>query len=787
MSLPALANPCTTARPRSTLGSWRRYDLAFLVLSLALVALVFGSALTGRSLLAPLDLGADFYTHYHWLDPQADHIPQNHYVVDVFDHELPRQYTVYQALRRGEFPWWDPYTDYGRPLVAEAHIGATDPLRMALYYVLPFPLAYNWSKVLSSLLLGLGAYLLLRSLGFAGWISVGCALAYQFASNHFLFQTPLCVTSTFAYYGLLWWAWARLSAGFSWGHFTAAALLCACAVMAGNQQTHAYLAIFTLCFLAGYGFKRRESWKRLLLSVGGSGLVGCLIALPVLVAQIELFMLMVRSPGLGASKLSWLAGFGPPLAFFPWLAGTFRTLDAARLTGFNSLGFSLYIGTVALALAGGGAALYATRRAASGALRTALLLVLAYGLICWPPLLNFLYTRCSDLAVLGLTVSSAYGLQALAGESLGRRARQLIGGLCLLSLGGFLAANALAFLVLPRVEARLERYVADRDRNNPALPSVPEFRRFQVANLGREISLRNPETVAAVLGALGLLLVLRSRRETGGRFQVVLMQGLMAVNLIPLLLFAHRFMVRSPVEEWHRLLQADSLQARLAAELGSQFRIQDSGGRFERLYPGALPELFRVHSTQGYTSFPLPRIDQECKKLGLKLANSDLDEDGAVTTPGSQAPVLHPPPSGTSRFQWETGLGRSVSVVEESLNRVTVRVAAGPPGRLVRTDRYYPGWQLEQPQGLTSRLLGKSLLAVDVPAGRVTLTFAYVPRLLGLTLPLSLTALAGCLGAGCWGLFRALKLRANGATGTGGPSRVQAPQDPAQGIQPGHG
>lgn len=742
----------TQQRPAST---WR-YDLAFLTLSLGLVVFVFGDALTGKSLLAPLDLAADFYSQYKWLDPKADGIPKNHYVVDMLDHELPRQYLIFQALRRGEFPWWDPYTDYGRPLVAEAHIGGTDPVRMALYYVLPFELAYNWSKVISSLLFGFGGYWLLRSMGFAGWINVGCGLAYQFASNHILFQTPLSVTSTFAYYALLWCAWARLAAGFNGRHFIAAVLLSACAVLAGNQQSHAYFAIFTFCFLLGYGLKNREGWKRLMPCTLGSVLLGCLIALPVLTAQIELFLLCRRAPGLGGSPLAWLTGFAAPLALFPWLTGTFRTLDAGRVLGFSAIGFCLYIGSAALALAGGGAAFYANRKPGAGAIRTALLLVLAYGVICVTPLLKVLYTRSSDLAVLGLVILSAYALDCMVSGQLGKWPRRVMAFLCLACLGAFMLANAAAFLVVPRIEGKLQRYVLERDQNNAVLPSVPAFRRFQVANLQHEISCANPETVAAVLGAVGLLFVLWNvRAPVGSRRDVLLLQAVLAVNLLPLLLFAHRFVVRQPVQLWERLLSEDSPQTRLAHLLGSQYRFEDPGARFDHIYPGALAQLYGVHSTIGYTSFPLPGISEEAKSLGLSLANADAGEEWPAPGSASQMPVLKPPPSGTSRFQWATPMQRSVNVIRESLNRVTIQIAHGTAGMLVRTDRYYPGWRVSQPNDMPFRILGSSLLTVQVPPEETTITFTYTPRFMRSTLPVSLVALAGCLATGFWWLLAA--------------------------------
>ena len=52
-------------------------------------------------------------------------------------------------------PWWDPYNYGGRPLLADAHINGTDPVRCLAYWLLPFELAYNWTLIGHSLLAGI--------------------------------------------------------------------------------------------------------------------------------------------------------------------------------------------------------------------------------------------------------------------------------------------------------------------------------------------------------------------------------------------------------------------------------------------------------------------------------------------------------------------------------------------------------------------------------------------------------------------------------------------------------
>jgi len=737
--------------PAPTRAPWH-YHAAFAALSLILTWFIYAGAVTGRDLLAPLDLGPIFNPTYKWVNPDVGKEPANHYESDIYSHELPRQFAIYQALRRGEFPWWEPYTQNGRPLVADAHISGTDPIRLGLYCFLPFETAYNWSKIIPTLLCGLGAYLLLRRLGFMGWIAVFSALAYQFAANHFE-QTPLSVLSSFAYYALLWWAWDSLVENFRGWLFALSAWLAASIFLAGNQQSHAYFALFTMCFLVGYGLKHRAVWRRLLVVLAGSWVVGCLIALPILVAQVELFRLCTRVPSATGYRLEWLTGLCNLTAVFPWLTGTFKTIDAAKVFDQYAVGFHLYLGSVALALAAGGVALYFVEKITAPFVRTALLLTATYEFICLTPLLRFLYTRASDLACLGLTILCAYAVNQIFEGTLKDRARSFIRGACLAAMGFFIAANIGALVVYPRIQSRLENYILHRDQAGVSFPSAPEFRRIQIANFPGEISFRNPETLAAVAGAIGLFLLLRPGVAPLSRRRA-LCGGLLALNLVAPIMFDHRFTVRSPVPMWDRLLHADSDQFRAAEMLGLQYRLEEPTGYFSQIFPAALPILYRAHLTTTYSSFGLPDVARQIHQLDLNLATADARID--APEPG-KIPLqldIRPPSSGTSRFQWSPPIDRQVKVVEESLNEITIEVAAGAPGRLIRTDRYYPGWRLVEPAGLQTQLLGNALLAVEIPASSMRLTFRYTPTWLPITWRISVATLAAIMLTAVVSLFR---------------------------------
>src|SRR3954469_430526 len=94
---------------------------AFFLLSWISIFFTFRGALWNERILAPLDIPAAVFPKFKAINPESGRIPHNHYLIDMFDLVLPRQYLAHQAIQAGEFPWWDPYTDSGRPLAVEAH------------------------------------------------------------------------------------------------------------------------------------------------------------------------------------------------------------------------------------------------------------------------------------------------------------------------------------------------------------------------------------------------------------------------------------------------------------------------------------------------------------------------------------------------------------------------------------------------------------------------------------------------------------------------------------------
>jgi len=326
--------------------------LGFLAASGLLVAFAFPGGISGKSILAPVDIFSNFFFHFRYLDPQADGIPQNHYIIDQATYDLPLQYLIHKSIRQGILPWWDPYTYGGRPLLADAHINGTDLIRLLVYRLAPFLLAYNWNLVLKSVLTGLGMFLLLRFLGHPTGRSVLLGLCFQFAGCFALFFGHPWIQASFLYYPFLWVVWSRMLSDSKVQDRFLGPVLCALVFLCGNLQSHSYLPLFAAGFcLSALLNSAAQGWKAVRISAWSLG-IGVLLAAPVLFAQVEFFWRSVRL--ISPRPWSFLQLLHGPLslsASFPWLLGTFRTVDLCKAFQAGGLGFVLFVGAVPFILA----------------------------------------------------------------------------------------------------------------------------------------------------------------------------------------------------------------------------------------------------------------------------------------------------------------------------------------------------------------------------------------------------------------------------------------------------
>ena len=711
----------------------------FVVLSVLGILFVFRDAVWNRCLLAPLDLAPSLFSKFKWMDPSATAVPKNHYIIDILDYELPRHYIGYEALKNGEFPWWDPYSHGGRPLVSEAHISFTDPLRLLLYKLLPFEAAYNSIRLVHSFLLGLAAYVLLTSLGRSPAATLFGALSFQFAGPYAIFFFPGHLEASFLYYPFLWVLWASWLNQPRWWKLAAATFCCAGVFASGNQQSHAYLPLFALCFSTGYAWNSLACWRSVLAVIALSGLGGALLAAPFLGPQIELFLLSKRELVSGSSLKFALAGPLSLTFFFPWSLGTFRTLDLSKIANQYSLGFVAYLGTGASFLAVVALLNGIRKRLVDPAVRTSLLLlVLYFGFICCTPLLKILYHRASGLALLGLVVCAAKGFDLVASPDSPIWCKTFLRRAAIALALIVTAINVFAFLVYPRLLPRVNAFVLERATTNVTMDQAPALRSFQVQNLPKEITIANPETLLALASAFSLLLFFSVKPL----FRTVALPVLLLLNIVPLLLFAERFIVKSPMQLWHALLQGGPEQKRVLSAVGPFERFSETApGRHEYVFPGVSCLYYRLHNLVGYSSFPLP--------VPLRAANQTYSSPERGL---SQGVFSSPNPHKCVRFVWKTPNERTLEIKNETLNTLTLEIGSGAPGLLVRTDTYYPGWRARNVHAPENNP-GIGNYAFEIPSSSTTLQLEYRPSFLRIYQVASGIALVVCCLAMTWKLI----------------------------------
>lgn len=660
----------------------------FALVQAAVCLMVYGSALWGARFLAPLDIAPAIFPAYKFVDPNSNGVPDNHYIIDQLTYDLPLQTIIYDAYHRGEIPWWDPYTYGGRPLLADAHINGTDPIRIFCYLTLPFELAYNWNLILHSLVAASGMFALLRLKGFDLFVCTTMAIAWQFSGAFIMHFGHPWVAGTFVWFPFIWICWERALAGASSIRNTAfSALLCGASFYSGNLQSHLYLPVFGVMFLIGHLSANWRVTMRVATILATSGILGAALAAPVLVNQAEFFLGSTREV---AANLTWwqhpakaLLSFG---GVFPWATGTFRTLDIGKVVRSSGTAWLVFCGsaTFVLALLG----LFG-RRATSENHRTlwstSACMVAAYLIIAGTPLANIFYLRIAPLAVLGMVPLAAIGLRFLTSSAWAARPKLAFAS-AIFVLGFVVLLNGAAFFVYPAIKERLKEAALARDSANSTFPSgAAALREFQISNFPAEVSLRNPETVFSFLGLLMVSAALGSRSELLKRR---LACAAMVVSLGPLLHFAGRFVPDHPADMLSSLRGGGPIQQQ-AIDLVHQNngRILD---RDMQIFPYAMAAFYKVHTIHGYSALQPSGIFRRPK--GKELP-AEYGADFAVNLTSGGALFVEQLVSSPPMGRLVATDGHRIEVMEETLNSLALHSPTGPMTAFYRTDTPYPGWR----------------------------------------------------------------------------------------------
>ena len=134
----------------------------------ALVLLLLPLCFTGRALLidglyGPFDLPYEVSPLIYERAQYGIDAAQNGMISDLYTQIIPYRKAVRDALARGEWPLWNPYTLSGEPLAAEAQPAVYSPFTL-LALLLPVAKSFTYSATLWFFIAAFGAFLFAREL-----------------------------------------------------------------------------------------------------------------------------------------------------------------------------------------------------------------------------------------------------------------------------------------------------------------------------------------------------------------------------------------------------------------------------------------------------------------------------------------------------------------------------------------------------------------------------------------------------------------------------------------------
>jgi len=367
----------------------------------ALTLLYFSDVLTGEILLVERDLTSFFY---------------------------PFRFIWVEALRQGNFPFWNPYIKCGVPLFATIQAGVLYPLSLPNLF-LPLDLAFNWTIIVHFLLAAVFTYALMRELGATVQGALTAALAFLFSGYLISVHNVLNTLISVSWYPIVILCGCRLvrSGQIRWVLASAVTL---CFMLLGGGMEIVLFTCASLLLLALYPLilplklpSDSPSLRRRLGLMGLTLIVFLGLSMVQVLPFLELYPHSHRYGGVDLHEATrWsLAPWDLVYFFLPDLYG--QRISPDRYWKLQNYLKTIYVGPVILFLAG----FYFVRQGKrSLPLLAALILVLILSLGKYTPLYPFLYkhlplfsslrypVKFIFLFVFCLCIASGLGLDMLA-------------------------------------------------------------------------------------------------------------------------------------------------------------------------------------------------------------------------------------------------------------------------------------------------------------------------------------------------------------------------------------
>jgi len=177
---------------------------------------------------------------------------------DVYNYTFPNARFIHDLCRQGFLPYWNPYLNYGQPVLANPNLLFFYPFTL-LIVLLPIDIAFTMHFLVHFALAGIGVYVLARSWGQSYLAAFFAAIVFMFSgpvlSLGDLYNQSACAA---------WIPWAllvtdRALASRRLRPWILLVVIFSFQWLAGEPMT--MLATFSLCF--AYAFHRWGAWSKL--------------------------------------------------------------------------------------------------------------------------------------------------------------------------------------------------------------------------------------------------------------------------------------------------------------------------------------------------------------------------------------------------------------------------------------------------------------------------------------------------------------------------------------------
>jgi hypothetical protein len=228
-----------------------------------------------------------------WSDYKKYALPvKNNALSDVVNQIYPWKHFTIQELKKGNIPWWNPYSFSGSPHLANSQTAVFSPLNF-LFFIFPFIDAWSLAILFQPLLAGLFMYLYLKKLKISNDGTLLGSIAFMFCGFMTAWMPYGTLSLAISFLPLALYSIESLAIRPTPLHFIFLSLSITLSFFSGHLQTSVYLSLFVLIYIF---FKLTISFKfKKTFFLLSSFILGILFSLFQILPSFNLYLKSVRS------------------------------------------------------------------------------------------------------------------------------------------------------------------------------------------------------------------------------------------------------------------------------------------------------------------------------------------------------------------------------------------------------------------------------------------------------------------------------------------------------------